>query len=203
MSTVPDDRLAEPIVVTLDAVSAFRSLGIRYAVGGSLASSLHGKPRSTDDVVLVAEIALAHVDALVAAWRPVYYVDGEMIRDAIRRRASFNIIHLETMLKLDVFVAGRDALAREELDRARAHRVSDDPPCELVLVSAEDIVLQKLRWYRLGGGVSDRQWRDVLGVLAVRGDDLDADYLRRWSRDLEVEDLLDRALAEDAAARSG
>lgn len=198
---MPDERLAEPIVVTLDAVSAFRNLGIRYAVGGSLASSLHGKPRSTDDVDLVAEITLVHVDALVAAWEPAYYVDGEMIRDAIVRRASFNIIHLETMLKLDVFVAGRHALAREELDRARAHRVSDDPPRDLVLVSAEDIVLQKLHWYRLGGGVSDRQWRDVLGVLAVRGTDLDAAYLRRGSRDLGVEDLLDRALAEDAAAR--
>ena len=123
------------------------------------------------------------------------------LRDAIRRRSCFNIIHLETMLKIDVFVAGSDALAREELTRARGHRVSDDPPRELVLASAEDIVLQKLHWYRLGGEVSDRQWRDVLGVLAVRAGNLDTAYLERWAGHLAVEALLDRAMAQDAATR--
>lgn len=200
MSTAPD-QLAEPILVTLDAVAAFAPLGIRYAVGGSLASSLHGKPRSTDDVDLVAEIMTAHVTPLVAAWGAAYYVDDEMIRDSIRRSSCFNIIHLATMLKIDVFVAGNDALVREELSRARRHRVSDDPPRELVLASAEDIVLQKLNWYRIGGAVSDRQWRDVLGVLAVAAGSLDASYLRRWAGHLSVEDLLERALAEDAATR--
>lgn len=203
MSTAPDERLAEPIVVTLDAVAAFAPLGIRYAVGGSLASSLHGKPRSTDDVDLVAEITFAHVTPLVAAWSEAYYADDEMIRDAIRRRSCFNIIHLATMLKIDVFIAGNDALVREELSRARPHRVSDVPPRELVLASAEDIVLQKLSWYRIGGGVSDRQWRDVLGVLAVGAGTLDTEYLRRWAGHLSVEDLLERALAEDEATRGG
>ncbi len=202
MSTAPDPRLAEPILVTLDAVAALSALGIRYLVGGSLASSLHGRPRSTDDVDIVAEIGLGHIVPLVAAWSGGYYVDGDMIRDAIRTRSSFNIIHLETMLKIDVFVAESDALAREQLSRARSHRVAEDPPRELVVASAEDIVLQKLRRYRLGGGASDRQWQDVLGVLAVRAGQLDAVYLRRWAQHLGVEDLLDRAEAEDAATRA-
>lgn len=197
----PDERLAEPVLVTLDVVAAFAPLGIRYAVGGSLASSLHGKPRSTDDVDLVAEITLAHVAPLVAAWTAAYYVDAEMIRDAIRRRSCFNIIHLATMLKVDIFVAGNDALVREELGRARGRRVSDDPPRDLVLATAEDIVLQKLNWYRLGGAISERQWRDVLGVLAVGAGRLDASYMRRWASHLAVEDLLERVLAEDTATR--
>jgi len=193
---VPDTRLAEPIAVTVDAVRAFESLGVRDAVGGSLASSLHGKPRSTDDVDLVAELHLKHVDDLVASWSPRYYVDGDMIRDAIRRCSSFNIIHLETMLKIDVFVAGNDELVHEELGRARPHRVATEPQVELVLASAEDTVLQKLHWYRLGGEVSDRQWGDIIGVLTVRGPAIDRGYLQKWAAHLKVEDLLQRALKE-------
>ena len=201
MSTAPDGQLAEPLLVTLDVVAAFAPLAIRYALGGSLASSLHGKPRSTDDVDLVADITIAHAAPLVAAWGDAYYADAGMIREAIQTRSCFNIIHLGTMLKIDVFVAGNDALVYEELGRARAYRVSDDPPRELILASAEDIVLQKLRWYRLGGGVSERQWRDILGVLAVGAGRLDTSYLRRWAGHVGAEELLDRILAEDAATR--
>jgi hypothetical protein len=195
---VPDSTLTESIAITLDVVRVFRDLGISYLVGGSLASSIHGKPRSTDDVDLVATIRRGHVDALVRAWGDDYYADSEMIREAIDRRSSFNIIHLATMLKVDVFVPGDDPFSAEEMARARPVRVGDDPGAELVLASPEDTVLQKLRWYRLGGEVSERQWRDVLGVLQVAGPKLDHAYVRHWAPRLRIEDLLERAIAESA-----
>ncbi|HEX6276939.1 MAG TPA: hypothetical protein VFZ53_28055, partial [Polyangiaceae bacterium] len=104
---------AEPVEVTLRVVGELERLGIEYLVGGSLASSVHGRPRATQDVDIVARIAGAQVDALVAALSNDFYVDADMIRDAIRRRGSFNVVHLESMLKVDVFVFSGDELALE------------------------------------------------------------------------------------------
>jgi len=109
-------------------VRPFVALGIAYAVGGSLASSLHGIPRSTDDVDLVAAIERPHVDRLVAAWGSAYYTDAGMMHDAIAERSSFNIIHLGRMLKIDVFIAGDDPLVIEELCRAQPRQVADSLP---------------------------------------------------------------------------
>jgi hypothetical protein len=199
---VTASALAEPIAVTLDAVTAFAKLGIRYAVGGSMASSFHGWPRSTDDVDLVASISLAQAAPLVALWTPAYYADANMIREAIRERSSFNIIHTATVTKIDVFVPGRDTFAQEELRRASPKAVGAGGE-SLVVATAEDIVLQKLRWYRLGGEQSERQWRDVIGVLVVGGPRIDLGHLRLWVPELGVVDLLERVLAETAPARGG
>ena len=112
--------LSEPLLVVGRLARAFDDLAIRYVVGGSLASSLYGIPRATQDVDLVAEIGLPHVEALTNALADEFYVDAGMIRDAIKRRASFNVVHLATMFKADVFVTRGDAWSREEMSRARA-----------------------------------------------------------------------------------
>jgi hypothetical protein len=137
----------------------------------------------------------------VRLWGAAYYADADMIGEAIRDRSSFNIIHYESVVKIDVFVASDDEFARNELDRARAYVVSEEPRAELVVVSADDIVLQKLRWYRLGGEISERQWRDIVGVLEVSGAKIDLAHLRQWAPVLKIEDLLDRALREAEASR--
>lgn len=115
--------LSEPVLVVAELARVFDALGIRYVVGGSVASSLYGIPRATQDVDLVADVRLPHVDALVGAWTGAFYVDDEMIRDAIKRRASFNVVHLATMFKADVFVMKGDSWSREEMVRARAEEV--------------------------------------------------------------------------------
>jgi hypothetical protein len=185
----------ESVTVTLRVVSEMERLGVAYFVGGSVASSVHGRPRTTDDVDIVAAIPGPQVDALVRGLEKEFFVDADMIRDAIRRRASFNMIHLATMLKVDVFVLGNEDFAEEEMRRRRAVPLRGST---VWFSSPEDIVLEKLDWYRKGEGVSERQWRDVLGVLAVQGARLDVPYLRRWAARRGLLDLLERAMAEAA-----
>lgn len=190
----------EILEITLCVTETLERLGVPYLVGGSLASSLHGTPRATQDVDLVAELRLQHVPALVAALEETFYVNHEMIRDAIRRRSSFNVIHLETMFKVDVFILKDDPASRQEMERRQVYRVLDNPPRDLVIASAEDIILQKLYRYQLGAGVSDRQWNDVLGVMKTQGGQLDMPYLTRTAALLNVEDLFQQACRDAGLA---
>jgi len=114
---------SEPVLVVAELARVFDNLGIRYVVGGSVASSLYGIPRATQDVDLVAEVWASHVDAMVGALIGNFYIDAEMIRDAIKHRSSFNVVHLATMFKADVFVMRGDSWSREEMVRARVEEV--------------------------------------------------------------------------------
>lgn len=188
--------LTEQIAVTLTVVDAIESLGIPYAIGGSFASALHGVMRATMDVDLVAELRLEHVEPLVQELGDAFYADAEMIRDAVRRYGSFNLIHLDTVFKVDIFVARPRAFDHSQLARRQLVLLSTDPERYAYVASAEDIVLAKLEWYRAGGEVSERQWRDVLGVFKTQERGLDEDYLRRMAAELGVTDLLTRAFEE-------
>ncbi len=185
----------EALEACLKVVQVLEQIGVDYLVGGSLASSAHGIPRSTNAADLVADLRLTHVPLLVAALEKTFYLDADRIRHAVRQKTSFNVIFLETMFKVDVFVLKDDALWREEM-RRRQRMVIDTESRAVDVASAEDTVLQKLAWYREGGGTSDRQWQDLLGVLKVRRDELDRGYLRRWASVIGVEELLGRAFAE-------
>ncbi len=185
-------RALEPVVAALE------ELGVAYRVGGSVASSALGVPRSTIDVDVVCTLSVEHVDAFVRALAATYYVDADMIRDAIARRASFNLVMLETMTKVDVFVSRGGIYDCEAF--SRAVRMSLEPGTrEFDIVTAEDIILRKLDWYRQGGGVSERQWSDVIGVLRVQAAALDFAYLEKWAALLDIETLLARARAEAAS----
>ena len=189
----------DSIRVTLLVTDVFEKLGVRYAVGGSLSSSLHGVMRSTLDVDIVADMRLEHIQPLVAALSPEFYADDEMMRDAIERHSSFNLIHYETSFKVDVFIPKPRPFDQMQLERRASAIFTTDPERSLYVTSPEDVILSKLEWYRMGGEVSDRQWRDILGVLKTITGGIDLDYLRHWAKQLKVNDLLDRALTEASA----
>jgi hypothetical protein len=189
--------LSEPLVVVARIASTLDSLSIPYIVGGSLASSVYGIPRATQDVDLVAEIRAEHVEPLVAALADEFYIDGDMIADAINRRASFNVVHLGTMFKADIFVAGRDLWTREELKRGRVEQFEiAERSVAIRFASPEDTLLHKLVWYRLGNEISERQWRDVIGILKIQGSSIDNRYLDTWADAIDVVSLLVRARKE-------
>lgn len=192
--------LSEPIAVALSVIEALEALEAPYLIGGSLASAVHGVARATMDADLLAELRPEHADPLAKALGGDFYADPASILDAIQRRSSFNVIHLATAFKVDVFVSRGRPFDGAQMGRRTAHVLATAPERTAYVATAEDTVLSKLEWYRLGGEISERQWRDVLGVLTVQGERLDRAYLRRWSGALGVSDLLERALIEVEAA---
>lgn len=119
-----------------------------------------------------------------------------MIRQAVQQRSSFNLIHLQTMFKVDVFLTKARSFDRQQLTRRMAAPVSDDESKQIWVLSPEDVVLAKLDWFRMGGEVSERQWRDILGVLKTQQGRLDIAYLRQWAQSLDLTELMERALHE-------
>lgn len=193
--------MTEPdLVAALRPVAeALDGLGVPYYVGGSVASSAHGIARASLDADVVAALAPEHVDGLIDRLAPRYYIPVDRLRAATATRASCNLIHLETMVKIDIFVSKGRPFDREAAARARPQAIDDAPGSPRFLIaSAEDTVLAKLEWFRQGGETSERQWWDVVGVLRVTAN-ADQAYLRRWAAALGLLDLLERALADASA----
>ena len=191
------DRHDDLVVALTPLIDVLDRLGVAWYVGGSVASTVHGRFRATNDVDVIADLREVHAGELRAALEADHYVDEESIRDAVRHESSFNLVHYGTGLKIDVFIAGDS----EYETGVRARRVSEQigdtgSTRRLWVASAEDTILAKLAWYRRGGGASQRQWRDVQGVIELRAAALDVEYLRRWARVLGIGDLLDQTLGE-------
>jgi len=186
-----------PIIrAVADFVSVLDELGIRYYVGGSVASSIHGVPRYTKDVDLVADLAPEQTESLASKLNTDFYADAGQMREAIRYGRAFNAIHFATGFKIDVFPLRKDAFHAGEMARSEKRRWEVDPTgsVELKVASAEDTVLEKLVWYKRGGQISDQQWSDVLGIATTL--QLDREYLREWAPKLGVADQLERLFDE-------
>jgi hypothetical protein len=173
--------------------------GIRYFLGGSIASSIHGVQRSTRDIDIVADLTERQVDILASELRTDFYIDAETAKDSVRRGRPFNLIHFASSHKFDIFPMPADDYHRRELERAKPELIdlAEGVSIQSYVASAEDIILSKLVWYRSGGEQSEQQWNDLRGVLAVSGAALDRDYLANWARYLRVDDLLAKLLVDE------
>jgi len=178
----PDDLLAE-VVHRLDTA------GIAHMVAGSLSSSFHGEPRSTQDIDLVIDPDATSLAMFTAGWdRPRFYVgDGPT---ALRNRSQFNIIDTTTGWKIDLILRKDRAFSRAEFARRRP---VDILGVATFIATAEDTILAKLEWAGQGG--SERQLADVVSILRTVADDLDDDHLDRWAGELGVTTILERARA--------
>jgi hypothetical protein len=187
--------LHDPVEVALDTGARLDALGVVWVIGGSLASSVHGEARSTQDVDMVVALRDRHVTPFAKAIGGDYYVDVEAMRAAVRSGESFNAVHFASAIKVDFFVAGDDPF---EAERLRQREAVETPGGVLYVDTAEHTLLRKLEWYRRGGEVSERQWRDVQAIARIQGERLDLEHLRLWATRLGVTDLLERVVPEAA-----
>jgi hypothetical protein len=184
----------DPLSETLKQITGvLGNLGIRYAIGGSLASSARSIWRTTMDVDLVAAMSATQAEAFVNALGRDWYADLDTVRRSIIDGRSFNVIHIKNVQKVDIFPA-REPFHRVQLERATIIPIGEERvPCWVT--TAEDILLAKLRWYSDGGQVSERQWNDIVGLIATNPE-LDTEYVDRWAAELDVTKLLERAQAD-------
>lgn len=189
----PPDESYDPVGIALQVGAHLDRLGVDWLTAGSIASSVHGEPRATQDVDLVVDLRGRHVKALWEALRRDYYLDVDEMRVAVGAAASFNAIHFASAIKVDFFVAGDDPF---EAERLANHQRVETPAGVLRVDTAEHTLLRKLEWYRRGGETSERQWRDVQAIARIQGDRLDRERLRLWAGRLGVTDLLQRILTE-------
>jgi len=189
--------IGDPIVVALRVAELLERIGVRYTIGGSIAASLAGEPRSTIDIDVVVALTQAHVAPMLAAFGADFYLDDAALSRAIDTKGTVNLVEHESNIKVDLFVAGGTPLDDQQLTRRQLVEIR--PGQSLFVHPAEDILLQKLRWFVKGGETSDRQWRDILGIIRTQGERLDRVYLAANAPVLEVSAPLDRALQQSRA----
>jgi hypothetical protein len=189
-------RMAEKsnLDVLEEVLAVFNRLGIAHALGGSMASSLHGIARFTLDADVAAEPFPDRIAEFAGSLPAPYYLSLEAIQEAHRQHGSFNIIHTEAGFKVDVFISALDPFARSAMARRQQVQLRESAAA-VAVQSPEDVILAKLRWFRMSGSALQNQWSDVLGVLRVQ-QNLDAAYLDHWAKALNLEDLLQQARAE-------
>lgn len=182
--------------IVAEVAARLEELGIRYAVGGSLASSAWGQMRQTNDADIAIALAPEKASELLEAFRSPYLIDERELQDALESSEPFTsvqLLHMDEAFKIDLFLLSRDEYTEGALSRVATVKLAG---IAVRFSAPEDIVIAKLRWFEFGHRVSDRQWNDILGVLESQAGKLDGNYLRTWATHFEVADLLSQAIAE-------
>ena len=186
----------DDLVAALSPVAdAFRGLGISFYVGGSIASTFHGAIRSTMDVDLVCDLTPELVDAFVGTFGTDFYVSAAAVRDAVQRRSCFNLIHMPTAYKVDVFVSRGRRFDVRAMQRAAVETIGVGRSVSVPVATAEDSIVSKLEWFRLTDETSERQWGDVSRLVDLHGPRLDREYMQQMAVSVGVGDLLQKLLS--------
>ncbi len=187
----------DPLSLARQVGDTLDELGIAWVLGGSLASSLAGEPRSTMDIDLAVVMTPLDVDRLAAAVADRFYMSVEMARYATAHGSSFNLLDQRSSYKVDLFVLGDSELDRRQLERRVLHHVEvSGQRLALWIGSPDTQILRKLDWFQAGGETSERQWRDVTSLLRVQRQTLDLEEIRATAARLGLDRLLERAIAE-------
>ena len=186
----------EEYLVLKQLTDALDDLEIGYAIGGSIASSVYGKVRFTQDADITVSPFGDKAGQLYDVLKGAFYVSKDAMNEAISDRGSFNVIHLQSAFKIDLFIQKDNDFHKQMFVRRQKVKLDESIDHLFDIVSAEDVVLLKLQWYQSADCMSDRQWSDVLGVLTVQAGSLDMEYLRNCSDELGVKALLEKALNE-------
>ncbi|UCD52459.1 MAG: nucleotidyltransferase [Phycisphaerales bacterium] len=192
MSEMREIQVLKRLAEVLDA------LGIPYAIGGSIASSMYGTVRFTRDADIGIYPFPSVANKFYEMLKDEFYVNEQAMQEALSCCGSFNIVHFETAFKIDLFLLGPSDFEQQLVVRSKVVRLGESPESDLCFVSPEDVILLKLRRLNESDGFSENQWDDILGVLAVQGRALKFEYLNDYARVLGVEQLLERAIAEAA-----
>lgn len=163
-------------------VTRLEQAGIPYMLTGSFASSFHGVPRATQDIDFVVAPTADQLRTLAELLpKQEYYVDLSAALDALQQEEQFNIIDLATGWKIDLIIRKVRRFSQEEFERKE---VVDFQGLKLAIATAEDIVIAKLEWAKLGE--SQRQIEDVADLLKIRATELDHEYIRKWVEQLQL-----------------
>jgi len=167
-------------------VTAFERLGIRYLVTGSVAVMAYGEPRLTNDVDIVAIVKEKHIPGLLTEFpSDEFYIDEDMIKEAIHNHGQFNIIHPTSGLKVDVIIKRDTAFDESRFRRIR--KIQPAPTFEADFSSPEDVIIKKMEFYKEGG--HDKHLRDITGILKISGDAVDLKYINRWAERLDLVEI--------------
>ena len=186
----------EEYLVLKQLTNALDDLKIDYAIGGSIASSVYGKVRFTQDADINVAPFGDKAEQLYSVLNEDFYISKDAMFGAISNRGCFNVIHLKSAFKIDIFVQKDDDFHRQLFLRRKKVKLDESINYLFDIVSAEDIILLKLQWYQSAGCISERQWSDVLGVLAIQARSLDMKHLRACSEKLGLGEILQKAIDE-------
>lgn len=185
----------QDIAVLEELTNVLDKLDIAYVVGGSMASSAYGQVRFTHDADITVEPFEPKVDKVFEILKDDFYISKEAMIQALSNQSSFNVIHLETAFKIDIFIRQNNEFQKQMLLRGRKLKLKQSEK-EIIFVSPEDIILLKLDWFRQSDCTSERQLSDVIGVLSVQKEHLDFEYLKDWAKKLGLNDLLQKAISD-------
>lgn len=176
----------EPNDLLRAVVGVFERLEAAYLVTGSMATIAYGEPRFTNDIDVVADLKLSHVEPFCAAFPPPdYYLSSDAVLTAVRTRQQFNLIHVTGGLKADIIVVKDTEFDRSRF--ARRKRLPTGSQGDALFAAPEDVIVKKLEYFGEGG--SEKHVRDIIGVLKIQGDRIDRAYLDHWIHQLGLVEL--------------